>query len=171
MWVQPPPIPLSLGFKCLRRVDDHDRSVNSRGNGPLHDCDRFVELPGRIVEGPEGFRVESISDDTPGTFPLDPSTLESGVSIDPRIPGECEFGDRTAGVNGEVWIGPVLQADGSTTMRLCIDGQFVAEGSGDLGGNVVYLAVGDGISFLFVNELADASDEVTARRLYRVERG
>jgi len=60
--------------------------------GPDLVVDRFVELPGRITEGPEGFRVESDSDDTPGTFPLDPSTLELGELVDPGIPGECEFG-------------------------------------------------------------------------------
>ena len=133
--------------------------------------DRFVEMPGRIVRNADGFLVESTTDDAPGTFPLDPATLELGEAIEPAIPGDCEFGGRTPGINGEIWVGPVQQTDGTTTFRLCVDEGFVAEGSSDLGGDVVHVAPGDGVLFVFVAERADGSGEVTARRLYRVEQG
>ncbi len=160
-----------LGDAVLVEFFGPDRRSGVARIGPDLVVDRFVELPGRIIDGPEGFVVESVSEDTPGTFPLDPATLELGESIDLGIPGDCEFGGRTPAVNGEVWVGPVSQADGSVTVRLCIDGQFVAEGSGDLGDSVVLLAAGDGVLFLFAVERADDTGEVTARRLYRVERG
>jgi hypothetical protein len=113
--------------------------------------------------------VESTTNDAPGTFPLDPVTLELGEAIEPMIPGDCEFGGQTPGMNGEIWVGPLLQTDGTTTFRLCVDDEFVAEGSSDFGGDVVHVAPGDGVLFVFVAERADGSGEVTARRLYRVE--
>jgi hypothetical protein len=160
-----------LGDAMLVAIFGPDRRTAVARVGPELVVDRFVEIPGRIVRTADGFLVESTTDDAPGTFPLDPVTLELGEAIEPVIPGDCEFGAQTPGVNGEIWVGPLQQTDGTTTFRLCVDGEFVAEGSSDVGGDVVHVAPGDGVLFVFVAERADGSGEVTARRLYRVEHG
>ncbi len=160
-----------LGDVVLVEFVGPDRRSGVARVGPELVVDRFVEMPGRLIRSGDGFLVESSSDEAPGTFPLDPVALELGAAIEPVIPGDCEFGDRTPGMNGEIWIGPIRQTDGTTTFRLCIDDEFVAEGSSDVGGDVVHVAPGDGVLFVFVAERAEGSGEVTARRLYRVEHG
>jgi hypothetical protein len=160
-----------LGDAMLVAISGPDRRTAVARVGPELVVDRFVEIPGRVVRTADGFLVESTTDDAPGTFPLDPVTLELGEAIEPAIPGDCEFGAQTPGINGEIWVGPLQHTDGTTTFVLCVDGEFVAEGSSDVGGDVVHVAPGDGVLFVFVAERADESGEVTARRLYRVEHG